>query len=176
MRQLIMPEREHINTLTPPAASGPCGLRFLCDRMLAGLGKWLRAAGYDTVVADHGAGDTHLLERARREGRILLTCDRRIEKERPPLRQPVVVLASNRIDAAGAELTRRLGLDWQRHVFTRCLCDNALLRPATSAEMQRVPEGCDGRAVMVCPLCHRPYWRGSHTARMQARLAGFARA
>lgn len=154
--------------------NGPQKLRFLCDRMLAGLGKWLRAAGYDTVVADHGAGDTHLLERARREERILLTCDRRLEKERPPLRQAVVVLGSNRIDEAGAELTRRLGLDWQRKRFTRCLCDNTLLRPATPEEAQDVPEGCDASAVMVCPLCRRRYWRGSHTARMQRRLAGLA--
>ena len=153
---------------------GAQGLRFLCDRMLAGLGKWLRAAGYDTVVADHGAGDTHLLERARREGRILLTCDRHIEKERPPLRQTVVVLASNRIDEAGAELTRRLGLDWQYNCFSRCLCDNTALRPATPEEAQDVPEGCDASAVMVCPLCRRLYWRGSHTARMKRRLAEFA--
>lgn len=171
-----MPDREHINALTPQAAIGPEAMRFLCDRMLAGLSKWLRAAGYDTVVADHGAGDTHLLERARREGRILVTCDRRIEKERPPLRQAVVVLASNRVDEAGAELTRRLGLDWQRNCFTRCLCDNTPLRSATPEEAQGLPEGCDGTAVMVCPLCHRLYWRGSHTARMQSRLAGFARA
>jgi uncharacterized protein with PIN domain len=24
---------------------------FLCDEMLRGLGRWLRAAGYDTVIA-----------------------------------------------------------------------------------------------------------------------------
>jgi hypothetical protein len=26
-------------------------LRFLCDEMLRGLGRWPRAAGYDTVIA-----------------------------------------------------------------------------------------------------------------------------
>jgi hypothetical protein len=28
--------------------------RFLCDEMLHGLGRWLRAAGYDTVIAESG--------------------------------------------------------------------------------------------------------------------------
>jgi hypothetical protein len=28
--------------------------RFLCDEMLRGLGRWLRAAGYDTVIAEVG--------------------------------------------------------------------------------------------------------------------------
>ena len=28
--------------------------RFLCDEMLKGVGRWLRAAGYDTVIAAGG--------------------------------------------------------------------------------------------------------------------------
>jgi hypothetical protein len=34
--------------------------RFLCDEMLVGLGRWLRIAGYDTVIAERGRNDREL--------------------------------------------------------------------------------------------------------------------
>jgi uncharacterized protein with PIN domain len=49
--------------------------RLLCDEMLARLGRWLRAAGHDTAIAEPGSTDRHLLHLARTEGRLLLTCD-----------------------------------------------------------------------------------------------------
>ena len=42
-------------------------LRLLCDEMLKGVGRWLRAAGYDAAIVDDGAGDDALLARAHRE-------------------------------------------------------------------------------------------------------------
>jgi uncharacterized protein with PIN domain len=35
-------------------------LRFLCDEMLAGLGRWLRIAGYDAAIAGPGRRDRDL--------------------------------------------------------------------------------------------------------------------
>jgi hypothetical protein len=53
-------------------------LRFLCDEILAGLGRWLRIAGYDTAIAARGCRDCDLVEQAHAEQRILLTRDRRL--------------------------------------------------------------------------------------------------
>ena len=39
-------------------------LRLLCDEMLAGLGRWLRLAGYDTEIAERGCRDRDILEQA----------------------------------------------------------------------------------------------------------------
>ena len=50
--------------------------RLLCDEMLQGLGRWLRAAGHDTAIAAGGVADTTLVELALAESRILVTCDR----------------------------------------------------------------------------------------------------
>jgi uncharacterized protein with PIN domain len=50
--------------------------RLLCDEMLRGLGRWLRAAGYDTVIAKGGLPDRTLAERRTEEDRVLLTKDR----------------------------------------------------------------------------------------------------
>ena len=53
-------------------------LRFLCDEMLHGLGRWLRAAGYDTVIADGGLSDRAVAARCTDEHRVLLTKDRHL--------------------------------------------------------------------------------------------------
>ncbi len=53
-------------------------MRFLCDEMLHGLGRWLRAAGYDSRIAEMGAADADLLRQALSEGRLLLSGDRKL--------------------------------------------------------------------------------------------------
>ena len=45
-------------------------MRFLCDEMLVRLARLLRAAGYDTYLAEGGEADGSLIKTARREGRI----------------------------------------------------------------------------------------------------------
>jgi Mut7-C RNAse domain len=59
--------------LAPPGPS----VRFLCDAMLGGLAKWLRAAGYDVYYAREGTdvSDRTLTAKALQEGRVLLTSD-----------------------------------------------------------------------------------------------------
>ncbi|MBV9968267.1 MAG: DUF5615 family PIN-like protein, partial [Alphaproteobacteria bacterium] len=53
-------------------------MRLFCDEMLARLGRWLRAAGYDTGIAEGGLPDSVLVARCLAEGRILLTRDRHL--------------------------------------------------------------------------------------------------
>ena len=53
-------------------------MRFLCDEMLRGFGKWLRAAGYDTVIAEGGLPDRVIAVRCAAENRILLTRDQHL--------------------------------------------------------------------------------------------------
>lgn len=150
-------------------------MRFLCDRMLVRVGRWLRAAGYDTAIAEDGADDGDLLARARTEGRVLLTCDRGLKRKRAPEDPEVVLLDSGAPDAAAAELARRLGVDWQHAPFSRCMLDNAELRPASGDEAAQVPDQARELPgpVMVCPACGRLYWPGSHHRRMHRRLSGW---
>jgi hypothetical protein len=53
-------------------------MRFLCDEMLGRLARLLRAAGYDTYLAAKAEPDDELIRLARREGRILVTRDKRL--------------------------------------------------------------------------------------------------
>ncbi|HEX2739944.1 MAG TPA: DUF5615 family PIN-like protein, partial [Rubrobacter sp.] len=52
-------------------------MRFLCDAMLGGLAKWLRAAGYNAYYAREGTdvSDAALTRKALEESRVLLTSD-----------------------------------------------------------------------------------------------------
>ncbi len=68
------------------------------------------------------------------------------------------------------------GLDWQLAPFTRCLVDDAPLRPVTAEKAARMPESA--RAVngplRTCPACERLYWPGSHVCRIAVRLAAWS--
>src|SRR5438105_2746852 len=97
--------------------------------MLARLGRWLRAAGYDTAIAEGGLSDSALIARCAAEGRVLVTRDRHLAAA-AEARLPVVRLAETDIAAQARALRAALGIDWQYAPFTRCLLDNAPLAPA----------------------------------------------
>ena len=154
------------------AVLGEDNVRLLCDEMLSGVGRWLRAAGYDVAIVEAGAHDDHLLARAAAEDRVVLTCDRRLAA-RAGAAVAVVVLRTQNADGAARELRERLGIDWLHAPFTRCLRDNATLVPADEEDVTKLPataRRAEG-PVMRCPECDRIYWPGSHVRRMRARLA-----
>jgi uncharacterized protein with PIN domain len=149
-------------------------LKIYCDEMLKGLGRWLRAAGYDTRIADGGLADRELLAVALREGRWLLTRDVKLTEHRRA-RQAVVLLSCNRIDACAREAARQLPIDWLYRPFSRCLLCNTELCPLPAEHRARIPAGARSRLSHVsdarwCSSCDKVYWPGTHTRRMRAIL------
>jgi len=151
-------------------------VRLLCDEMLKGIGRWLRAAGYDTAIAQDGVADDDLLAQARAKNRVLLTSDRTLAGRSAA--GAVVLLATGSLDEAAAALRERLAIDWLHAPFSRCLLDNARLRPAEPAALARLPERSRTGAgpITVCPDCGRIYWPGSHVRRMRARVGRWRQA
>lgn len=151
-------------------------MKFLCDEMLAGLGRWLRAAGYDTGLTDRGSRDRDILERAIAEDRILLTRDRHLLQFRGATGR-VCVLGAEGIEPSARELKARFGLDWLHRPFSRCMVCNTALVDAGEDMWERVPEAARslGGPLTRCPGCDRLYWHGSHTRRMRTRLEELAR-
>ena len=136
--------------------------------MLHGLGRWLRAAGYDTVIAAGGLPDRELAARCAEEGWILLTKDRGLAATVAKTAS-VLLLPGDGIDAAARALRAALEVDWQHAPFTRCLVDNWPLVAAPPDLAARVPESsrAAGGPLRVCPGCGRLYWPGGHVRRMQ---------
>jgi len=146
-------------------------MKFVCDEMLKGLGRWLRAAGYDVAIEPDGTSDRVLLERAKEEGRILLTRDRRFAGELPATDE-LVLLECNQEDDCLQELSEKLQVNWLYKPFSRCLVCNTPLIEATAEQWERVPDFSRQRAtrVLYCPTCKQLFWDGSHVQRMRERL------
>jgi uncharacterized protein with PIN domain len=151
--------------------------RFLVDEMLGRLAKWLRALGYDAVW-ERGVPDADLVDRAEREGRILLTRDTLLMERRPVSRGRVmaVLVRPDRLPEQLVQLRVDLGL--VRLPSPRCLTCNAGLLPLPREEASAfVPQyvaqtqSCFTR----CPVCRRLYWRATHWKAMEGVMdaAGF---
>ena len=147
--------------------------RFLCDEMLGRLARYLRAAGYDTALASGGVADREVVALARRERRLLLTCDRGIS-EHKAARGIATILPRAPLDTLAQELASKLHVHWLRAPFTRCLVDNTPLESLAPADRHRVPHDVAVDAARWCPGCGRVYWAGSHHRRMQRRLETWA--
>ncbi len=149
-------------------------MRFLCDAMLGGLAKWLRAAGYDTYYAREGTdvSDRSLTQKALEEGRVLLTSDGGF-LERKPVRDgnvgflmvPYVPLEEQlRIVVERFALSRR---------ESRCMeCNGELNVVPPGAVEHRIPPGVAGyyEEFFLCSGCGRVFWHGSHWDRISGRL------
>ncbi len=150
--------------------------KFLVDEMLQRLGRWLRAAGYDTVVAINAIPDYYLLRQAIDENRLLLTRDRKLMEHR---RAPgnVILLTCNSLEECVQALTQQLHIDWQHKPFSRCLVCNTPLLDATPDQIRRAPASVHERDLpaLYCPRCNQVFWEGSHVKRMRHQLVSWHR-
>lgn len=146
--------------------------RYVADAHLGGLARLLRMAGCDTLYRNDYR-DEELAALAADEGRVLLTRDRDLLKQRGIVHGCYVhALAPAR---QFREIVDRLGLRARLRPFTRCLACNAPLRAADKAAVAaRLPPAVRAHQerFTVCDGCGRVYWPGSHWRRMQAMLAG----
>jgi len=94
-------------------------MKLLCDEMLMRLGRWLRAAGYDTAIAHSGRTDREVVAQAAREGRLLITCDRRMT-EHKRVGSRLILLETQGLHAQAREVAGRLHINWMYRPFSRC--------------------------------------------------------
>lgn len=152
-------------------------MKFLCDEMMKRLARWLRAAGYDAVVAPDGTPDSELLRRARRERRLLITRDRKLLEHRDAA-GVVVLVEGNSTEDNAAALASRIPINWLHAPFSRCLVCNVALDQARITPAAEIPGKVRERGLPIwtCPRCQRLYWEGSHVRRMRDRLRGWQKA
>jgi len=158
--------------MTADLSSGPAApaSRFLADRMVGKLARWLRILGYDTVYLPQLSPEGVMRE-ARRQGRLILTRDTRLlrRKDAPPF----VFVQSDRFREQLRQVVDTLHLDPVRALFTRCAeCSRTLEEVAKDQIRDRVPEYVwqTQNEFRRCPGCHRVYWGATHRDHVLAEL------
>ena len=157
-----------------PSSDSP---RFLLDRTLGRLARWLRALGYDTVW-DRSGGPAEVLTRAAEEDRVVLTRDTLLIERRPVRRGqvPAVLVRADHLVDQLAQLRSEEGL--VRRGEPRCLVCNGLLQVRSRNDVKdRVPPyvAQTQTRFTYCPVCDRVTWPATHWQSMQRTLhdAGF---
>ncbi len=145
--------------------------RFLLDRNLGKLAKWLRILGYDTVY-DDGSSDIDFVDRAHKELRIAVVRKRNmVDLSR---RIQLLVLTQDRLPAQLQEVLNKLKLDPDRAKrLTRCLICNVLLAPVSKKDLPPwVPDYVRDKYTdfKMCPSCGRIYWPGTHVENIEVFL------
>lgn len=141
--------------------------KFAADRMLARLARWLRLLGAD-VLFDPSLGGDKLLARARTEGRITLTRDKRLRTASDAL-----YLAGNLFRDQLREVLARFPFDPRRGAFTRCShCNEPLAEAGRDSVVRRVPPFvyASQQHFSRCPRCGRIYWGATHPERIRREL------
>jgi len=147
--------------------------RFVLDVHLGTVARWLRLAGIDAAYS-RDAGDDELIDQADAERRVLLTQDRGILRQRRLWLGAFVRGA--RPDAQFADVLDRFAPPLAP--WTRCLACNGLLAAVPKAEVQDELQPGTRRSYQAFSRCHgcgRVYWRGAHSARLDAIVATAAR-
>jgi|SRR5215470_14553066 len=143
---------------------------FLADAALGRLATWLRLLGYDTVYA-RNASATELVRRATADGRILLTRNTHLIRQRAL--PPHVLVTSDDFRLQLRQVIAVCGLTNVPAFLTRCSRCNTPLEPLDAAAASlRVPRyvGETQTAFARCPSCARIYWPATHVERMRREL------
>ena len=145
---------------------------FLCDGSLVGLGRWLRAAGYDARDASASKGDS-LLREAGEHGLVLATSDadlveRRLVRDGSVVAQwvPTGLTPTEQLALVLADLGLRLR-------EPRCMaCGGKLEAVAKDTLRERIPPRTARWKddYWVCGACARLFWQGTHWERIARAL------
>lgn len=139
--------------------------RLIVDPSMGKLVRWLRILGFDTHY-DQDLNMHHVVSRAKKDFRILLTCSENTlnlaKKERIS-----AFLVPNTEPSDQLKVMARQGFDLSLPDFnqTRCPNCNGGLSLATIEEEDRlVPEGSRDMfdEYFICRSCDQMYWKGSH--------------
>jgi hypothetical protein len=146
-------------------------MKFVADRMLGKLAKWLRFLGYDTTYSSDLSEDKCLAQV--NEGRILLTRNTRLRHRLA--RDKLFFINHNDPRVQLQELIRGLRLRPEpNRFFTRCAVCNEVLEPIEGADAYgRVPDyiWTAHNRFSQCKRCRKLYWEGSHLERNRKEIA-----
>jgi len=156
-----------ISGVSPLRAKPLRETRFVLDVHLGRLAKYLRLCGLDTVYRNHFT-DREIIDVSLSEGRIILTRDRGILKNRKVTHG--YWIRSQNPGEQLIEVLTRFDLRKSLQPFSRCMECNGVLSDVTKEEIIRHLQPCTRKyytEFRKCPSCERVYWEGSHYEKMK---------
>ncbi len=145
-------------------------MKFIATKELGKLARWLRILGFDTEYFKD-QNRSSLIITSLRDGRIILT---RGSKFSPVSGIRILKILYDDLEKQLAQVMKELDIKLdEKALFTRCVLCNEELVPV---EKQKI-EGQVTAYVyqtqedfVVCPLCQRVYWHGTHWGNVRKLL------
>jgi len=141
--------------------------RFILDVHLGKLAKYLRMLGFDTLY-ENDYDDPEIIERAKTDGRIILTRDLGILKNSAVTRGYWLRSKDSREQLK--EVMARFNLRGAVSPFTRCMECNGTMEKVDKSSIEERLEPKTKRyfdEFFRCSSCGKIYWKGSHFERMK---------
>jgi len=138
-------------------------MKFIADAMLGRLAKWMRAMGCD-VVYYQKIGDGELVNRAMREGRLILTRDTLLIK-RKKAKGNFLLVEGNSYKDQLKQVAKQFSIDPYQDLLTRCIeCNIPLTEIKKEQIMGAVPEYvyASQGSFRTCLGCNKIYWPATH--------------
>lgn len=145
-------------------------VRFIVDRNLLKLARWLRLLGFDTRDETDLSG-MQIVKISQLENRVILTTDKNILKIKNVTHGYFV--RDRRVEGQIQEIVKRFDLRNQIKPFTRCTVCNGILHPVGKASItgnipKRVRDNFE--YYMRCSQCRKIYWEGSHYKKIRQKI------
>ena len=148
-------------------------IKFSADCMLGKLCRWLRICGFDTFYSRR-IKDPDLMDKAKKENRILLTRDHALFTLCQKKNIKVFLILDNFFEDQLKQVFRELNIHPPFILSKRCLDCNAILHHVIKSEIQdKVPPYIYNtqEKFYQCPICHKIFWPGTHWLQMEKKLA-----
>jgi uncharacterized protein with PIN domain len=153
-------------------------MKFIADRMLGRLSRWLRLFGYDTlVIRQQENEDEMLIELAEKEGRILISRDRVLVRKAIKKGIRAYPVQSSEIMEQLREMKKEFGIEIEPRM-ERCTLCNSTIRKAKPEEMELIrakdyvyPATLERvNEFWLCDDCGQVYWLGKHWENIRERV------
>ncbi len=143
-------------------------MRFLLERGLGKLGRWLRFLGYEVElfkgeVSLSDISDTH---------KIVITTSRRFADILSRRKLSFVLVPRDNWELQLCVVIRRLNLGTEPLLNICVYCGRNLIRVSKESVADKVPEGVllYGKNFTLCPGCGAVFWQGSHYERIRNKI------
>jgi uncharacterized protein with PIN domain len=148
-------------------------LKFITDGMLGKLTRWLRILGHD-VEYSGSMDDKELMQKAKREDRVLLTRDVELYKQAIAKGAEAFLIEDPNQTANLASLAKRFKIKLEVNVkISRCPKCNGTIRTVSKTEIaDKIPmtTSSNYNEFWQCQQCAQVYWRGAHWNRIEKTL------